>query len=76
MQQLVAQGTDIETVAATFMTTPTVVKQRLRLASVSPRLHDVYAEDGMTLEQLMAFLGKHQIEVGSLLDAPRGFEPR
>ncbi|MBV9527668.1 ParB/RepB/Spo0J family partition protein, partial [Sphingomonas sp.] len=55
MQQLVTQGTDIETVAATFMTTPAVVKQRLRLASVSPKLHDVYAEDGMTLEQLMAF---------------------
>ena len=55
MQQLVTQGTDVETVAATFMTTPAVVKQRLRLASVSPKLHEVYAEDGMTLEQLMAF---------------------
>jgi len=55
MQQLVTQGTDIETVAATFMTTPAVVKQRLRLASVSPKLHAVYADDGMTLEQLMAF---------------------
>jgi ParB family chromosome partitioning protein len=31
------------------------VKQRLRLASVSPKLLEVYAEDGMTLEQLMAF---------------------
>ena len=55
MQQLVTQGTDVETVAATFMTTPAVVKQRLRLASVSPKLHQVYADDGMTLEQLMAF---------------------
>jgi len=55
MQQLVGQGTDIETVAATFMVTPAVVKQRLRLASVSPKLLDVYAEDGMTLDQLMAF---------------------
>jgi ParB family chromosome partitioning protein len=55
MQQLVTHGTDIETVAATFMTTPAVVKQRLRLASVSPKLHEVYADDGMTLEQLMAF---------------------
>ncbi len=32
-----------------------MVKQRLRLASVAPRLLDVYAEDGMTLDQLMAF---------------------
>ena len=31
------------------------MKQRLRLAAVSPRLLDVYAEDGMTLQQLMAF---------------------
>ena len=31
------------------------MKQRLRLAAVSPALLDVYAEDGMTLEQLMAF---------------------
>jgi ParB family chromosome partitioning protein len=31
------------------------VKQRLRLAAVSPKLLDVYADDGMSLEQLMAF---------------------
>ncbi|MEO8722924.1 MAG: ParB/RepB/Spo0J family partition protein, partial [Sphingobium sp.] len=55
MRQLVQGGTDIETVAATFMVTPAVVKQRLKLASVSPKLHQVYADDGMSLEQLMAF---------------------
>ena len=38
-----------------FFVAPTVVKQRLRLAAVSEKLLDVYAEDGMTLEQLMAF---------------------
>jgi ParB family chromosome partitioning protein len=32
-----------------------VVKQRLRLAAVSPRLLEVYAEDEMNLDQLMAF---------------------
>ncbi|BBB10514.1 nuclease [Sphingopyxis sp. EG6] len=55
MQKLVEQGTDIETIAATFMVTPAVVKQRLKLAEVSPKLHDIYADDGMTLEQLMSF---------------------
>ncbi len=35
--------------------TVAVVKQRLRLAAVSPVLLDVYAAEGMTLEQLMAF---------------------
>ena len=34
---------------------PGVVKQRLKLAAVSPKLLDLYAEDEMTLEQLMAF---------------------
>ena len=34
---------------------PAVVKQRLRPASVSEKLHEMYADDGITLEQLMAF---------------------
>ena len=44
-----------EEVAAAFFVSVQVVKQRLKLASVSPTLLDVYAEDGMTLDQLMAF---------------------
>ena len=44
-----------EDIAARHFVSPAIVKQRLRLASVSPKLHDVYADDGMTLEQLMAF---------------------
>ena len=35
--------------------TPSIVKQRLRLASVSEALLEIYADDGMTLDQLMAF---------------------
>ncbi len=46
------QGADVEEIAARFFVTPAVVKQRLRLASVSEKLLDIYAEDGMTLEQL------------------------
>jgi len=48
-------GMSEEDIAARHFVNPTIVKQRLRLASVSPKLHDLYAEDGMTLEQLMAF---------------------
>jgi ParB family chromosome partitioning protein len=44
-----------EEIAAAFFVGVNVVKQRLRLAAVSEKLLDVYAEDGMTLEQLMAF---------------------
>jgi ParB family chromosome partitioning protein len=49
------KGQSEEEIAAAFFVGVAVVKQRLRLASVSPRLLDVYAEDGMTLDQLMAF---------------------
>lgn len=48
-------GMSEEDIAARHFVTPALVKQRLRLASVSPKLHEVYAEDVMTLEQLMAF---------------------
>ncbi|WP_316195277.1 MULTISPECIES: ParB/RepB/Spo0J family partition protein [unclassified Bradyrhizobium] len=48
-------GLSEEDIAARHFVTPAIVKQRLRLASVSPKLHEVYAEDGMTLEQLIAF---------------------
>ncbi len=44
-----------EDIAAAFFVSASVVKQRLKLASVSPQLLDIYAEDGMTLDQLMAF---------------------
>jgi ParB family chromosome partitioning protein len=54
-QTLRSLGMSEEDIAARHFVTPAVVKQRLRLASVSPMLHEVYAEDGMTLEQLMAF---------------------
>jgi ParB family chromosome partitioning protein len=49
------QGLGEEDIAARFFVTAAVVKQRLRLAAVSPKLLDVYADDGMTLQQLMAF---------------------
>ncbi|WP_036279520.1 ParB/RepB/Spo0J family partition protein [Methylocystis sp. ATCC 49242] len=49
------KGNSEEEIAAAFFVSVAVVKQRLRLASVSPQLLDVYAEDGMTLDQLMAF---------------------
>lgn len=55
MKNMVDKGNKAEAIAAHFMTTPAVVRQRLKLAAVSPRLHEIYAEDGMTLDQLMAF---------------------
>ena len=49
------KGMAEEAIAAAFFVSVTVVKQRLRLTSVSPTLLEIYADDGMTLEQLMAF---------------------
>ena len=54
-QALREKGQSEEEIAAVFFVAVSVVKQRLRLAAVSPRLLEVYAEDEMTLEQLMAF---------------------
>ena len=54
-QALREKGQGEEAIAAVFAVTPAVVRQRLRLASISPRLLDVYAEAAMTLDQLMAF---------------------
>lgn len=54
-QALREKGQSEEETAAAFFVSVAVVRQRLRLAAVSPRLLDVYAEDGLTLDQLMAF---------------------
>ena len=47
--------TGAEEIAARFGVTPTVVRQRLKLAAVSPKLMALYREKGITLDQLMAF---------------------
>lgn len=54
-QTLREAGLGEEEIAARFFVAPGVVKQRLKLAAVAPALLDAYAEDRMTLEQLMAF---------------------
>lgn len=54
-QAMREKGMTEEAIAAAFFVDVKVVKQRLRLVTVAPALLDVYAEDGMTLEQLMAF---------------------
>jgi len=56
------KGQSEEEIAAAQFVSVAVVRQRLRLASVSPKLLEIYAEDGITLDQLMAFTvnGDHQ----------------
>jgi ParB family chromosome partitioning protein len=52
---LIETGLSEDDIAARFFVSVSTVRQRLRLPSVSPSLLDVYGEDGMSLEQLMAF---------------------
>jgi len=54
-QTLVDRGLTEEDIAARFFVTPQVVKQRLRLAAVSPKILDLYIAEEMTLEHVMAF---------------------
>lgn len=52
---LVDKGMPTADVAARFGVTETVVKQRLKLANVSPALLDPYRDGKITLRHVMAF---------------------
>lgn len=49
------KGYGAEEIAARFGVSAHVVRQRLRLGAVSPNLMQIYRNDGLTLEQLVAF---------------------
>ena len=65
-------GSGVEEVAARFGVTPTVVRQRLKLAAVSPKLMALYREEDLTLDQLMAFTvsDDHAAQEAAWFDAP------
>ena len=52
---LIADGDDIEDVAAKYAVTPGVVRQRLKLAALSPVIIKALREDTLTLGQAMGF---------------------
>ena len=78
-QALREKGRSEEDIAAAFFVGVNVVKQRLRLAAVSEKLLDVYAEDGISLDQLMAFTVTNdharQEQVWETLQRSYGQEP-
>jgi ParB family chromosome partitioning protein len=49
------RGLGAEDIAARFGVSAQVVRQRLRLGAVSPKLMAIYREGGLALDQLMAF---------------------
>ena len=66
-------------IAAAFFVTPQIVRQRLKLASVAPALLEIYAEDGMTLKQLIAFTVNpdhaRQVQVWDVINSYWNKEP-
>ena len=60
--RLLAQGKSVEDVAAAFGVTPLIVKRRMKLATVSPKLRTLYREGGIGLDCLMvlASVDDHQ----------------
>ena len=49
------KGWGAEEIGARFGVSPEIVKRRLRLGAVSPKLMGIYRQDGITLDQLAAF---------------------
>lgn len=54
-RKLVDKGAPVEDIAARFGVTAAVVTQRLKLARVSPVILKAYRNEGLNLEQVMAF---------------------
>jgi ParB family chromosome partitioning protein len=69
---LIDAGHGIEDIAARFGVPPTVVRQRLKLAAVSPKLMALYRKAELTLDQLMAFTvsDDHAAQEAAWFDAP------
>lgn len=70
---LVAEGRALEDIAADFGVTPLVVKRRLKLANVSPRLLADYQASTVSLEQLMALAitDDHAAQEAAFYEAPQ-----
>lgn len=70
---LAAEGRAIEDIAADFGVTPLVVRRRLKLANVSPRLLADYQQGTVSLEQLMALAitDDHESQEKAFYEAPQ-----
>lgn len=60
--KLIGQGKSVEDIAAAFGVTPQVIKRRMKLASVSPKLMTLFRQDQIGLDCLMvlASVDDHQ----------------
>lgn len=53
-RELATEGRSVEEIAARFGVVPNTVERRLKLANVSPVLLDLFRQDQVTLDQMMA----------------------
>lgn len=69
---LASEGRALEDIAADFGVTPLVVRRRLKLANVSPRLLADYQQGSVSLEQLMALAitDDHSAQEAAFYEAP------
>ncbi|WHV99441.1 ParB/RepB/Spo0J family partition protein [Pseudomonas aeruginosa] len=69
-QELSNAGIPVADIAASFGVTPVVVKQRLKLANLSPRLIQAYREGSANMEQLqaLAICDNHEIQEAAFFD--------
>jgi ParB family transcriptional regulator, chromosome partitioning protein len=69
---LIEAGHGIEDIAARFGLSPNVVRQRLKLAAVSPKLMTLYRKAELTLDHMMAFTvsDDHAAQEAAWFDAP------
>ena len=71
------KGSSVEDVAARFGVTPAVVRQRLKLANVSPKLRALFRKGEMGLEHVMALaIGDDHAAQEDAWAQPAGLEPR
>lgn len=68
-------GAAVEDVAARFGVTPAVVRQRLKLANVSPKLRALFRKGEMTLAHVMAFtISDDHAAQETVWDTARGWQ--
>jgi ParB family chromosome partitioning protein len=72
------QGLSAEDIAARFHVSVAVVRQRLKLGALSPKLIDLYREGKLNLDQLMAFTitDDHAAQERVWKELPRAFRSR
>ncbi|MEX3555933.1 MAG: ParB N-terminal domain-containing protein, partial [Burkholderia gladioli] len=77
-KQLVAEGRSVEEIAGRMRVAERDVRRALKLASVSPKLIDVYRDDGMTYEQVcaLALSDSHEQQERIWFDAKQSWQQR